>query len=139
MSNGKNSYDHTLNARKELDKERAHRREKVWKIFSWAATLLVAITGGVIALKTDASRCMNVTWTLKGISSGATLVLTGFAWKWIDQNLKILRKAEKAIAKYDRKLDIQKVVPDGNPPFGYQWALILLGLAAISAIFLDIH
>ena len=26
-------------ARQELDKERAHRREKLWKIFSWAGPL----------------------------------------------------------------------------------------------------
>jgi hypothetical protein len=121
-------------ARQELDKERAHRREKVWKIFSWAATLLVAITGGVIALKFKPSAQIEYCWWLKGVLSASSVILAGFASLWIHQNLKILRDTETAIAKCDEVLDITNVIPSKEPRFGYIEALALLATATIIAI-----
>jgi len=125
-------------ARQELDKERAHRREKVWKIFSWAATLLIAITGGVIALKTNPPQGFTFPWWLRGVFSGSALVLMGFAGLWIEQNLKILTRADEAIAECDGQLGIKKVIPEGRPILGYNYALRLLAMAAIIAIVIEI-
>ena len=125
-------------ARQELDKERAHRREKVWKIFSWAATILVAITGGVIAIKTSQSGPVTFSCYLNVVLIGAVVILMGFGSLWIEQNLDILHKTEKAIAKCDKDLGIKQVVPNKPPKFGYKWALTLLGIAAIISIVIKV-
>lgn len=136
------SNNETINkirfARQELDKERAHRREKVWKIFSWAATILVAITGGVIALKTEPTQNFVFPWWLRGVLSGSVLSLMGFACLWIEQNLNILRDTEEAIAIYDKQLDIKKVVPSEKPKLGYKYALVMITIAAIIVILIDV-
>ena len=136
------SNNETINkirfARQELDKERAHRREKVWKIFSWAATILVAITGGVIALKTDPTKGFVFPWWLRALLSGSILSLMGFACLWIEQNLNILRDTEEAIAIYDKQLDIKKVVPSEKPKLGYKYALVMITIAAIIVILIDV-
>ena len=135
MSVTKNSktIDNFRFARQELEKERAYRRDKVWKIFSWAASILVAITGGAIALKTNSENCILSCWHRR-IMSGAVLFLTGFTCLWIIQNLKILRNAEKAIAEYDKILEIKNIIPKEPPRFGYSPALVILAIAAILAI-----
>ena len=125
-------------ARQQLEKERAHRREKVWKIFSWAATLLVAITGGVIALKTDPPASFQFSWWLRGVLIASVLLLTGFSQLWIAQNLAIMRATQVAIEKCDKELVIEKVIPDEAPRFGYRPALVMLAIAAIMAIIIEI-
>jgi hypothetical protein len=125
-------------ARQQLEKERAHRREKVWKIFSWAATLLVAITGGVIALKTDPPASFQFSWWLRGVLTASVLLLMGFARLWITQNLAIMRATQEAIDKCDEELLIEKVIPDKAPRFGYDPALVMLAIAAIVAIVIEV-
>ena len=125
-------------SRQELEKERAHRRDKVWKIFSWAATILVAVTGGIIALKTNSSGNLKISWFDRGVISGATLFLTGFASLWINQNLKILRSVDKAIAECDEVLEIKNVIPNESHRLGYTPALVLLAIAAIIALFINL-
>jgi hypothetical protein len=45
--------DDTRYARDALVKEREHRREKLWSLFSWTSTLLIGSIGGVVALSAE--------------------------------------------------------------------------------------
>jgi hypothetical protein len=128
-------------ARQELEKERAHRREKLWRIFSWSGTLLIAITGGVVALKTDTSKGFALSWSLRGALIVCVVCLLVFSTKWILENIKIERKVQDAIDRCDADLGIEKVLPPGHPrflPWGYALALILLAGAAIAAIVVNV-
>lgn len=68
-----------------LQKELEYRRKKQWDIFSWCSTLLVAITGGVIALRARESAFMFSSIT-KVIISLAVLALFFYAAFWIIYN-----------------------------------------------------
>ena len=119
-------------AREQLQKELIHWREKLWKIFSWAATILVAITGGAVALKTDPVYTSDISrwlWVLVIIS---VVFLTVYASLWIKQNLAIVRKLQMKLGFYDHKLGI-KSLNYARPKFGYNQALILLAASAILA------
>src|SRR5215472_17129683 len=55
-----------------------YRRTTQWNIFSWCSTLLVAIVGGLIALRAPHTLHPG----LKAIITIAVMVLTGFALIW---------------------------------------------------------
>jgi hypothetical protein len=121
-------------ARQQLEKERAHRRDKVWKIFSWSGTLLVTIIGGTVALKTDSPDKFELSWWLRGVLIASVVFLMAYASVWIEQNLAIERTVRKAIDECDNDLGIKAVIPDTPPRFGYTQALLMLAIAAIIAI-----
>jgi len=125
-------------AREQLEKERSHRREKVWKIFSWAGTLLVAIIGGVFALKTNLSEQFTFSLWLQLILIVSVLVLTASSCWWIKQNQNIEDSVQNEINIIDRKVHINWTVPKKNIIFGYIKALIMLGIAAIAAILIPV-
>ena len=125
-------------ARQQLDKERGHRRDKVWKIFSWSGTLLIAITGGTVALKTDPSNDFEFDWSLRGVLVASVVFLLAYAILWIRQNLAIENTVQEALCEYDRELDIKQVIPEAHPKFGYTAALLMLAVAAIIAIIVDV-
>lgn len=125
-------------ARQQLDKERAHRRDKLWKIFSWAGTLLIAIIGGTVALKTDPPAGFSFSWWLRGVLIASVVFLMAYASLWIRQNLAIEDSVQEAIDECDRKLGIVQVLPEVPPRFGYQAALLMLAIAALVAIIVDV-
>jgi len=131
-------FDQLLSARQELDKERAHRREKVWKIFSWAGTLLVAIIGGTVALKTDPENGFTFSWWLRGVLIASIVFLMAYAGLWIRQNLAIEDTTQQAIDECDQRLGIKHVIPSTKPRFGYIAALVMLAIAAIVAVVVDV-
>ncbi len=135
----KSEFEKLKFAREQLEQERAHRREKLWKIFSWAGTILVAITGGTVALKTDPPDKFNSSWLLWATVIAAVLILAAYSVLWIKQNLNILRKVDKAIDNCDYQLGIENVLPKKEPLFGYIWALIMLAAAAIVASLIHIQ
>lgn len=114
--------------------ELSHRRTKIWNIFSWSSGILIAITGGVIALKTgnppaELSKLSNIILTL------AVAVLCTCAYLWIKQNMVIERNAEELLNDLDKELELK--MPRGPFYFGYTPALIVLTLAAFAAIWGD--
>jgi len=121
-------------AREQLEKEREHRREKLWKIFSWAGTILVAITGGTVALKTNHHQDFVFSWWLRGSIIASVAFLMTYASLWIKQNLAIEDEVQKALDKCDQKLGIESVLSQNKPKFGYTAALFMLASAAIVAI-----
>ena len=125
-------------AREQLEKERAHRREKLWKIFSWAGTLLVAITGGIVALKTNPPNGFEFSWWLRGTIIASVIFLMAYSSLWIKQNLAIEGEVQKALDECDIKLGIDSVLPKNKQKFGYIAALFMLAAAAIVAIVVNV-
>jgi len=125
-------------ARQQLEKERAHRRDKVWKIFSWSSTLLIAIIGGTVALKTDPPDGFTFSWWLRGVLIASVVFLMAYANLWIKQNLAIGDTVQEAIDECDQDLGIKQVIPKAPPRFGYTAALQMLAIAAIIAIVVEV-
>ena len=78
--------------------ELAHRREKQWKIFSWIASLFVAMIGGTLALKlgtppTDFRVPFKIAITIAAVG------LQLYSWLWIRQNWELERKALQKLHK----------------------------------------
>ncbi len=126
-------------ARKTIEKDLAHRREKLWRIFSWAGTLLIAIIGGVVAIKTDPSKGLELSWSLKGVLLASVFVLTFFSREWLRQNINKHNKALRALNNIDRLLEIDIIVDvDEEVRFGYISALLLLASAAVVATLINV-
>ena len=73
----------TLEARKALQRQIEYRRDKLRKIFSWSATLLVAMTGDIVALKSDPGRSELLANNL-GLQGAVVVAIVGvlsYSWK----------------------------------------------------------
>jgi len=136
MTNSIDSHqpDQLKYAREQVEKELYYRRDKQWKIFSWAGTILVAITGGTVALKTDPPTQFCFSWYLRAAIIASVVFLTTYAVLWVRQNLSIENDLQQAINAYDQKLSIESVSAKRKPKFGYTAALTLLAAAAIFAV-----
>jgi hypothetical protein len=117
---------------KELD----YRREKQWKIFSWASTLLTAIVGGVVALKTHSPRPFTYPILYRGALSLTVLALTLYACGWITHFLLLEIQARDALEEYTKDADIKFVKPNQVPFFNYLYAICLLSIAALLVIWI---
>jgi membrane protein YdbS with pleckstrin-like domain len=111
--------------------ELEHRRKKQWDIFSWTSTLLTAITGGVIALKTG-EHPNHFGCAQQAILSVAVLTLFGYAARWVDHNISLEDASKLALQELNEKL-----VTHPQPKIGYVAALALLAAAAIAAIWIS--
>jgi len=127
--------------RQAIESEIAHRREKLWRIFSWAASLLVAITGGFIALKANRQSQFDPTRFQRAMLLLAVIVLTVHASLWLTQNLLREEDAQKDLDRYDETLGIQHTHVERSRffqfvsnQFGYKPAVILLSIAAMLTI-----
>jgi hypothetical protein len=111
-------------ASKELD----FRREKQWDIFSWCSTILVAITGGVIALQAG-TQPHPLVWPQRAIISLAVVVLVAYAVLWLRHNWHM----EKLARWCFNKDASERVWGPKRRVVGYSWALVMLGAAALLA------
>lgn len=107
-----------------LIRELEYRRKKQWDIFSWCSTLLVAITGGIIALQKGPSGISN---GQKFSISLAVVLLAAYAIPWIGHNYKL---EVAAIAEMGQQGNFLK---HKNPIFGSRVAVGFLALAALFA------
>jgi hypothetical protein len=129
--------------RQAIESEVAHRRDKLWRIFSWAGSLLVALTGGFIALRANQQSQFNPSRFQRGMLIFAVTVLTVHASLWLTQNLQLEDDAQEDLDKYDEMLDIEHTKSERSRflqfvrrRFGYRPAVILLAVAAILTILL---
>lgn len=135
--------------------EVSYRREKQWKIFSWSATLLTAIGGGLVALKTQLrlealkaplQATQTLTLPYKFALALAVVGLWAYSFLWIRQNWRLSQKAERVLCDFDSKLEIDPTLRtlDGSQErftrglwFGYNWALFLVVVAVLWIVFYD--
>jgi hypothetical protein len=114
-----------------LIRELEHRREKQWKIFSWASTIFTAIIGGVIVLKTrDHPHHLNyfLQWTLTWV---VAVLLASAAW-WVAHNGIVEREVMSQLEKFG----IVQHLP--RAWVGYRTSLALLAVAAVAAIWIPV-
>ena len=111
-----------------LYKELEYRRRRQWEIFSWCSTLLVAITGGLIALQTR-QQASPFHLGQKISISLAVLVLAAYAVFWIVHN-NYLEMSIKGC--FDPKFH-ERICPHKHLATGYVAAIVILGIAALWA------
>lgn len=133
-----------LLARKAALDEISFRMDKLWRIFSWTSTVLVAIIGGTIALRTGQT---TLSIGHQGIVAGAALVVGAYAIAWLRQNLRLEGHARDALEAHDRALGITSYNdavggslprPDRGIVVGYKLTVALLTLAAMAAAFVPL-
>lgn len=125
-------------ARYELE----YRRKKQWDIFSWTATILVSVIGGMIVLTSKE----KVTFDLpsRGAMAVALFCLTIYAAFWIWENIEAEDLADNQIknrlniTKGEKITDGQKGTFRKSAEFilGYVPILLAMGVAAIAAVLL---
>ena len=120
-----------------LENELNHRLEKLWRIFSWASSILISIIGGIIVLEKIEHETLHISERI--IFSAVVLILTGYAFYWICQNLKFETETRK---KLESLLNSSADSKPGELPhrvrWGYNPVIILLGLTALSAIWVSL-
>jgi len=112
----------------QVQKEFEYRRKKQWDIFSWSSTILVAMTGGVIALQTR-KEAYRLVFPQKLAISLAIIALVAYAVLWLGHNW----TRETAVAKLLGPEVDAELRGEQRPHFGYRGAIVLLALAALLA------
>ena len=112
----------------DLQKELEYRRKKQWDIFSWCSTLLVAITAGVIALRTREPAYLP-SWQAKVIISLSVSSILTYAVVWISHNWEQEIKSRERLG--------EKMKDHTRPYFGYRGALVLLAIASLLACWIS--
>jgi heme A synthase len=114
-------------ARDALARERDERRTKLWSIFTWASTTLVAIIGGTVAM--SANQDFSFEWSHRLMLSCATAILSAYAAWWIKKNGDLEDAADDAIEEHDLVLRITLVQSPWPWWLGYNPAIFLLFVA----------
>jgi hypothetical protein len=120
-------------ARKMLLEEVKYRRDKTWKIFASATTILLAIIAGVVAISARPGSAHLATRD-KVILALTLLVLTGAAVVWLERNLNAEEKIIEQLKSNNYNLDLLLSRSSFNRLTGYIPALALLLVIALGAI-----
>lgn len=124
-----------LELRAILQHELDYRRERRLSIVTWANTILVAITGGVIGLGLDPKT--EFTDRQRFVMSAAVVILVGFSYLWWQSHRHLEVLLKERVSTYDTSWNIQ--LGDATREHGPLHvrgvvSVILLGLAALAAI-----
>jgi hypothetical protein len=121
-----------------LDKQLSEKIEKLWRVFSWTSSILVAIAGGMIILGKK-ERFKFDTYELILISS-IILILTLYAYLWINENLKLESKIRNQLDSiFEKQMsysELKEIRPD-KAIFGYKVVTLLLGFTAVIATWIN--
>ena len=140
----KPNEDIRLLARNAVLDEISYRMDKLWRIFSWTSTVLIAIIGGTIALRKDQ---VDLALGHQSVVAGAVVVLAVYAMIWLRQNLRLEGRARDALAAHDLEVGIASYNeaiggalprPDIGIVVGYNLTVLLLALGAIAAVFIPL-
>jgi hypothetical protein len=120
-----------------LSKEVDWRREKAWKVFSWASTILLGAIGGLVAIANKRDTALPW-WPHRILLIFSIIVLTSYASFWVKQNVDIRNYVLEKMKPFEIKLGVRKENEGFKEvKFGYRATILLLATAAIvSVIFL---
>jgi hypothetical protein len=122
-----------------LETQLNQRLEKLWRVFTWCSSILITITGGVIlAARTKEKSLLRFPQDPIIISS-IIVILTIYSWLWIRENLKIEKNIRDLLDKMFEELNypqLKTLRPD-KARFGYKHVILLLGLLALAATWVD--
>jgi hypothetical protein len=125
-------------ARQAVLEEITFRMTKLWWIFSWTSTVLVAMTGGVIGLRTVK---LSLGLEYQGVIAALAVILGVYAVTWLRQNLRLEGLARDALAAHDEALGINAYNaliggslprPDKGIVVGYQITVALLTIVTVA-------
>ena len=115
-------------------KEVEWRREKAWKVFSWASTILLGTIGGLIVI-VNKPEIYLFWWPHKALLIFSIVVLTIYASFWVKQNLDIRDSLLKKMQPFEVKLGIREMNEEVmEVKFGYRTTILLLSTGAILSI-----
>ena len=120
-----------------LATEIAHRRQRRQQIFSWASSLLVAITGGTIALTFKEYQSLSP--LQKTALTVAIGVLSAHAMIWIDHHWEAEKRAKAEIAAHNEFLGVPVERELPRKDWTTLVALLLLAVAALLAVLIPIQ
>ncbi len=116
-----------------LEKQLSERIEKLWRVFSWTSSILITITGGMVVLGKKEKLKFDMYELI--IISSIILILTLYAYLWINENLKLETKIRNLMeVTFEEQMSypkLKEIRPD-KAIFGYKAVILLLG--AIAAI-----
>ena len=125
-----------------LLRELDYRREKQWKIFSWMASLLLAIVGGTLALKLgDSPRDFSTLFKIAITIAASGLQI--YATVWIRQNWRLERQVLRELAEVGIRFPSndrnESYLGERNSGliFGYLQALFLVFIAVIAVVWIS--
>ena len=111
--------------------ELGYRRDKQWNIFSWIATILIAVISGVAALSNRFGDIDNIQ---KAAMSIGILIITIYSVVWIHSNMDAEIKSRNRIHTYFNEKEGGIL---GNPRSfwpGYNPTIIVLFFGAVTVI-----
>jgi hypothetical protein len=118
-----------------LEKQLSERLEKLWKVFNWSASILIGISGGIIVLGKKGEFSLDNKEFF--ILSLIIIILTIYAYLWINENLRFERKIREQLEKIfveEINYDFIKDLRRDKAKFGYKVVIVLLGTVALLAV-----
>jgi hypothetical protein len=132
-------------AREVLEKELAHYLDKLWKLFSWASTILISIIGGIFALGVrESPNSLSINHRVSLLL--AVIVLCIYTVAQLKHLLRFETNTRNKLQLCDEKLGIQQALllsPDAGDRVdthpmskwtGYQATVYLLTAATVYTI-----
>ena len=131
MGTGNNTLLHLL------QQQLSHVLEKLWRVFSWCSSILISITAAVLTAARFRENSLLKFPADQLLISGLILIITVYAWLWLNENLKfetVIRKQMEELVEKEMNYPVFKNLrPDKKARFGYKDVVILLGLTALLA------
>jgi len=122
-----------------LETQLNHRLEKLWRVFNWCSSILISITAGVI-IATRAIDKFGLYKQDRILISCIIVIVTVYARLWIQENLQFERNIRDQIAKvFEEEINYYqlKILRPDRAKFGYKDVVLLLGLVALAATWMD--
>jgi hypothetical protein len=120
-------FDKQRFAYETLRKEIEFRRDKAWRIFSWASTILLGVIGGLVAIASK-SELFLPWWPHRTLLLAAIMVLAVCSRLWIQSNFDIEDSVSAKIKRREIDLGLREESEADikRPRFGYEVASIVL-------------
>lgn len=122
-----------------LQTQLSQRLEKLWNVFSWCSGILISIIGAVLFVNRLGGVALQVKECL--IISLVIVILTAYAYFWLDENLGFEKKVRDEIDRIfetEFKDTRMKSLRPDKAKFGYKAVILLLGSTALVATWLNI-
>ena len=121
-----------------FEKQLSERIEKLWRVFSWTSSILITIAGGMIVLGKKKELEFSIYELI--LISFIILILTLYAYLWVNENLKLeskIRNEMDIIFEKEVGYDQFKSFRPDRSRFGYKAVILLLGAACLFAIWIS--
>jgi hypothetical protein len=119
-----------------LLKELEYRREKQWRIFSWAAGLSAAIIGIVVSDIAPDPQKGPISYLYRAALSLALATIAYYGLKWLDHNWECEKSARNHLQELQPPIMPKCFFAKPEPQFGYEEAIMCLLIVGLLALWL---